>query len=53
MFRLGEGKENTMKSWVNGLWRVHGNKHAESVKMKGSEDMPRKFSQIHAKRDMC
>ena len=41
-----------MKGRVNGFGREHGNKCSKSMKMEGSEDMPREFSQVHTERDV-
>ena len=41
-----------MESRVNGFGWEHGDKCAESMEMKGSEDMSGEFCQVHAKRDM-
>ena len=41
-----------MKGRINGFGRKHGNKHSKSVKIEGSEDMPREFSQVYMERDM-
>ena len=51
-FSLGEREEDTMKGRINGFVREHGNKCSKSVKMEGSEDMPREFSQVHMERDV-
>ena len=51
MFYLGEREGDTMKGGVNDFGREHGNKHAKPMKVEGSEDVPREFSQVHAKRD--
>ena len=37
------------KGGVNSFRREHGNKCAKPMKMEGSEDVPRKFCQIHSK----
>ena len=51
-FYLGEGEEDMTKGGVNGFRREHGNKHAKLMKVEGSGDVPRKLSQVHAKRDV-
>ena len=51
-FCLEEGEEDTTKSRINGFRRKHGDKGTKSMKMEGSEDMHRKFSQVHAKRNV-
>ena len=38
-----------MKGGVNSFGREHGDKGAKPMKVKSSEDMPRKFCQIHSK----
>ena len=52
MFCLGEREEDAMKGGVNSFRREHGNKHAKPVKMEGGKNVPREFSQVHAKRDV-
>ena len=41
-----------MKGGVNGFGRKHRNKCSKSMKMEGSENMPREFSQVHVERDV-
>ena len=52
MFCLGEGEEDVTKGGVNGLRREHRNKCSKSVKMEGSENMPREFGQVHMEGNM-
>ena len=51
-FSLREGEENATKGGVNSFRREHGDKHAKSMKMESSEDMPREFCQVHLKGNM-
>ena len=51
-FYLGEGEEDTMKGGVNGFGRKHRNKCSKSMKMEGSENMPREFSQVYVEMDV-
>ena len=43
-FCLGEGEEDMTKGGVNGFGGKHRNKRAKSMRMEGSENMPREFS---------
>ena len=51
-FYLGKREEDTTKGGVNDFGREHGDKHAKPMKVEGSGDVPRKLSQVHAKRDV-